>query len=251
MKKPYLIILLLSILISCDSSDDSSDNEDGNNTTEAIRLIEIKLTAYYNGNSAINNLSYQYDENYKLEQAISENENGIFTTNYFYTGDNITLLEYSNGQSRDYIYENGLIVNSTHSFSNSSTTYQYLYNSSQQMIQQGVVVGQDLSCIKSYQYDINDNPILTEDPCNSFTYEIDYDSKNNPFNALLPNNFLKVAPIGKNNATTYVNEVYSNGDTIIHITTTSMEYNSDDYPTKILYYNEAGELQSMEEYFYE
>lgn len=247
MKKPYLIILLLSILISCDSSDDSSDNEGENNTPEAIRLIEIKLTAYYNGNSAINILSYQYDENYRLEQAISENENGIFTTNYYYTGDNITLLEYSNGSSRSYIYENGLVVSSIFT----SRTYQYEYNSSQQMIKQSEFIGQDLFCIKNFQYDNNDNPILTEDPCNSFTYEIDYDSKNNPFSALLPNNFLKAAPHGKNNATTFVNDVYSNGDTITYITTTSMEYNSDDYPTKILYYNEAGELKSMEEYFYE
>lgn len=247
MNKPYLIILLLSILISCDSSDDSSDNEGGNNPSEAIRLTEIKLTAYYNGKSIINLLSYQYDENYRIEQAISENENGIFTTNYFYTGDNITSLEYSNGSSRSYIYENELVISSTHS----SRIFLYEYNSSQQMIQQSEYIGQDLLCTKNFQYDNNDNPILSEDPCNGFTIEFDYDSKNNPFGALLPNNFLKVAPHGKNNAITYANEVYSNGETITYITTSSMEYNSDDYPTKIMYYNEAGELKSMEEYFYE
>lgn len=241
------------MLISCSSSDDSTNTTppDDDNGIIPLTLIKIKLTDYNNGNATINTLTYSYNSGNKLAQAISENENGIFTTVYNYSGDNITLLEYSNGQSRDFNYENDLIISSTHYLDNSTRTYQYQYNSTQQMIKEKEYVGQDLLCTKIFQYDTNDNVIYAELPCNNSNIEFEYDTKKNPNSLLYPENYLKIFLNGKNNVNEFSTEYSSGGNTTIFTTTVTLEYNSDNYPTKKMYYNETEELLNMEEYFYE
>ncbi|PHS64774.1 MAG: hypothetical protein COB12_07595 [Flavobacterium sp.] len=255
MKKHFLIVFISAILISCSSSDDSTtttpDDDNGNIPLNTLTLLKIELTNYINGNATINTLTYSYNSDNKLAQAVSENENGIFTTNYIYSGNDITLLEYSNGQSRDFIYESGIITSSTHFLSNSTRTYQYEYNSSQQMIKEEEYVGQDLLCTKSFQYGTNDNVIYAELPCNNSNIEYEYDTKKNPNSLLYPENYLKIFLNGKNNVNEFTTEYSAGGNTTIFITTVTLEYNSDNYPTKKMYYNEAGELLNMEEYFYE
>lgn len=253
MKKPYLLLLFISLLISCSSSDDDTTpgDDNGNNPSETLKLIEIRFTNFVDGNEVINTLTYTYNSDNKLEQAVSENENGIFTTNYTFSGDDITLLEYSNGQSRDFNYENGLITSSTHYLDNSTRTYQYQYNSSQQMIKEEEYVGQDLLCTKSFQYDLNDNVTYAELPCSSSNIEFEYDSNKNPFRLLAPDNYSKIFTNGKNNTNEFTTEYSSSGNTTIFITTVALEYNLDNFPTKKMYYNEADELLSIEEFFYE
>ena len=247
MKNHYLLVFVFAILISCSSSDD----DNGNTPPDTITLLKIELTNYNNGNTTINTLTYSYNSDNKLTQVISENENGIFTTDYIYSGNNISLLEYSNGQSRDFNYENGIITSSTHYLSNSERTFQYEYNSSQQMIKEEEYIGQDLLCTKTFQYGTNDNISYAELPCYNSNIEFEYDTKKNPNSLLFPENYLKIFLNGKNNVNEFTTEYSSGGDTTIFTTTVTLEYNSDNYPTKKMYYNEAGELLDVEEYFYE
>lgn len=176
MKKPILLLALITLMFSC-SSDDSETSR--NNNAPLGKLIKLGATFTVSGELNVVYNSYFYDNLGRVSRIKFEIDNTTTYADYLYNNEGQIWKEnYSDGNSREYHYTNGLITSIT--FSNSETNFELIYDNNSQLIQSNIYNGDILQSSQNFTNDGNGNVLSIEGETSLTTYE--YDNMNNPLN---------------------------------------------------------------------
>jgi len=223
--------------------------EEMENETQIPDLKLSKMTNTYTnqGQESMNTMIYRYDIQNRLVEVESTTPNLVTTAIYHYKNDQIVLLESSHGGIRNYMYENGRVIESNWIRETITLKYVYEYDNFGYLSKKTEYIDGDVNCVLEFNNDISGNTILSIDPCNEITSTLEYDTKPNVYLRIgLTNGFKKINRIGLNNYTRTTKE-YTTGTIITDFVYT---YNSDNYPSQTKLYQE-GNLVSTYDFFYE
>ncbi|MFD2541385.1 hypothetical protein ACFSSB_03575 [Lacinutrix gracilariae] len=181
MKKTILLLTLIALIFSC-NSDNSEPSQ--NNNAPLGKLIKTQTTFTVSGESDIVYNSYSYDDLGRVSGINYGLENTTTYVNYLYNDEGQIWKEnFSDGNSREYQYTNGLITSIT--FSNSETNFELIYDSNSQLIQAKNYDGDIFQSDKNFTNDSNGNVLTVGEGTSLTTYE--YDNRNNPLNDAFEN----------------------------------------------------------------
>ena len=268
MKTHYLIIVLFSflILLSC-------SNDDNEIITQNTKVKELIIT--YNGLENSSELvEIIYNSNSLIEKMLHVlGDDEFYETNFIYENNRLTLLETKVGNSRGNIdavsyrisleYDSDLITSSLHNdlLHSMLTSYEFKYNSSNQVIEQQEYRGDKSEnialepyLIESYSY-TNGNvtkktrEVLAFGESGSVTeHTFAYDNQPNPFFKLagfqILGSSISVNEISVNNAISFTVQTSSYEET------TSYTYHENGYPIESIRTNNDNDIIITTEYRY-
>ncbi|MFV9552585.1 hypothetical protein [Algibacter sp. PT7-4] len=238
MKKITILLSLLTLILSCSSNDDNG-NENEQPTSE-FKLVKVEQ--FDNDNNLTETTTYEYDQNFRLFKSTEiDSENS--TRTYNYSGNKITSINLSSGETINYTYNGDLITNRSNVEDGITFTDEYEYNSANQLISETSYENGNFQCEKTWTYNSQDNIATASHSCFTGTKHFEYDNKKNPNDLLFNSGILKTYEIGHNNIT-QISDENSN------ITQTrTYEYNSQGYP--IVEITNIGSFSFRTEYTYE
>ena len=254
MKKLFLLLSFISIVLtSCSSNDSASNNE--------VYVLPSK-TIYTNNAGQVFTTHYTYNGN----KIVSANMSNIIRRDYTYTNDLITKLEFVNVSSEfissRYIFTydssqrlvqevstdivNNLGIKSVYVYNNDGTVNETVYI--------GTTTAQNTLESSSKHFVGTNGEIIkveTYTSAGTTTYNYNYDNKNNPFKYVL--NLNKIQSFGNN----FYNQINSTttdpSNVIINTSTSSYTYNSDNFPLSVVVTsvsNSGSTSTTSTQYFY-
>ena len=220
----------------------SNLNSQENNSilTKNIKILKKVSTDYIDGiPQDEETLTYNYNDDLTLKSIITTVNNVIIET---------VEIEYQEGKIKKlindflptknrlkssviatYNYTDNLITSSTVNSNGKFATFIFTYNTLKQVVKEKVLTDGIFFGEKNCKYNSDGN--LTKQIYSSFNLNYthlykSYDDKNNPFELTFSDAYLKVYNISKNNIkSSIIND---------NVQTYKYEYNSDNYPTKII-----------------
>lgn len=251
--KKIILISLLIIGTVCYSTDKNFDSSKSNDSLKVLKKI---VKNYVNGiQENAETVVYTY-ENGLVSEIVTTRNDSVITEDVeikyekeklkqmrvtypllkIKKGDT-TITQVESTITAIYNYNQDLISNLKSIQNNETHNTYFFYNPNKQLIRKQVIKDAILNTETNYTYNKEGNLLKEREANSEYTnFYKSYDNKNNPFNLIFPEAYLKIYKISKNNV------ISCNMDNKSY--TYKYEYNSNNYPIKITQ-KINGKLQSI------
>jgi hypothetical protein len=239
MKYVQLVSLMIITVFSCQKSE-----EDPVIIEDSTYVRVTKLESIFEDNT-FENVVFSYLPDGKVSQfVLSGTHRPGFSGTYGYSNNKLTSIQYSTGDIRTFTYSGDLIVLRTDG-TQPVTSYEYLYNSSNQVTHLKSFIENVLECEEFFEFNSQGNIISHNNQCASQINEFEYDSNKNPNELIYPESYLRISSFTPNN-----NTILRLQGNIQNIAISNYQYNLEGYPSKV-FHSISGNLWQTTEFTYE